>query len=237
MADFVLVHGSCHGAWCWRDVIPALEALGHTARAVDLPAHGADTTPIEEATLDGYRDAVLDAIDSPAILVGHSAGGFSIAAAANAAPERVARLVFLCAYAPVSGKSLVEMRKSAKRQPLMDAITLSADRKSWSPIAEKARETFYHDCPDEAVDYAKARIVPEPTLPQNTPLELSAAYEEVAKSYIRCADDRTIPPEAQTEMAARLPEQDRWEMPTSHSPFFSDPEGLAQLLDKIAQPR
>ena len=29
MAEYLLIHGSCHGAWCWRDVIPALEALGH----------------------------------------------------------------------------------------------------------------------------------------------------------------------------------------------------------------
>ena len=36
MAAFLLVHGSCHGAWCWRDVIPALDGLGHSARAVDL---------------------------------------------------------------------------------------------------------------------------------------------------------------------------------------------------------
>lgn len=62
MAEFLLIHGSCHGAWCWRDVIPELEALGHTARAIDLPSHGDDRTPIADVTLDLYRDAILEAI-------------------------------------------------------------------------------------------------------------------------------------------------------------------------------
>ena len=235
MAEFLLIHGSCHGAWCWRDVIPALEALGHNARAIDLPSHGGDKTPIVDVTLDLYRDAILDAIDRPVILVGHSMAGFPIAAAAEAAPEKIARLIYLCAYAPISGTSLVEMRKMAARQPLLDAIEKSEDGLSWEPIMEKARATFYHDCPDEAVEFAKARIVAQAILPQATRLDLGAAYESVAKSYIRCADDRTIPPEFQSEMAERFAAGDRYEMQTSHSPFFADPSGLAALLDKIAQ--
>ncbi|MEZ5867275.1 MAG: alpha/beta fold hydrolase [Defluviimonas denitrificans] len=85
MAEFLLIHGSCHGAWCWRDLIPALAALGHTARAIDLPAHGADTTPATEATLDLYADRILAAIDGPVTLVGHSAAGYPITLAAERA--------------------------------------------------------------------------------------------------------------------------------------------------------
>ena len=39
MARFLLIHGSCHGAWCWRDLLPELAARGHEARAIDLPFH------------------------------------------------------------------------------------------------------------------------------------------------------------------------------------------------------
>jgi pimeloyl-ACP methyl ester carboxylesterase len=235
MAEFLLIHGSCHGAWCWRDVIPELEALGHVARAIDLPSHGDDETPIADVTLDLYRDVILNAIDTPVILVGHSMAGFPIAAAAQAAPEKIARLVYLCAYAPFSGNSLLDMRKMQARQPLLEAIEMSVDRLSWSPKLEKARDAFYHDCPDETVAFAKGQIVPEAILPQATKLDLGANYESVSKSYIRCTDDRTIPPEFQTEMAARLASEDRHEMQTSHSPFFADPNGLAHLLDKIAR--
>ena len=37
MALFALVHGSMHGAFCWRDLVPELERLGHRAVAPDLP--------------------------------------------------------------------------------------------------------------------------------------------------------------------------------------------------------
>ena len=68
MSKVLLVHGSCHGAWCFRDVIPALAALGHQAHAIDLPGHGDNPAPIEKITLDAYRDAILDAIDEPVYL-------------------------------------------------------------------------------------------------------------------------------------------------------------------------
>lgn len=40
MADFLVVHGGSHGAWCWERLIAALETLGHRGHALDLPAHG-----------------------------------------------------------------------------------------------------------------------------------------------------------------------------------------------------
>jgi hypothetical protein len=41
MATFVLVHGSCHGGWCWKKVRPLLQATGHDAM-VTLPQELAD---------------------------------------------------------------------------------------------------------------------------------------------------------------------------------------------------
>lgn len=76
MSSFVFVHGAQHGAWCWHKVVPRLQAQGHDAITFDLPAHGTDTTPKEEVTLDGYADrtlAVLAELDGPATLVGHIA--------------------------------------------------------------------------------------------------------------------------------------------------------------------
>jgi len=229
------VHGSCHGAWCWRDVIPALEALGHSAHAIDLPSHGADSTHYRDVTAQMYRDAVLAACEDAPIVVGHSMAGFPISDAAETAPDRIGRLVYLCAYAPVAGKSLIEMRAMAQRQLILQAIEKTEDGLAWQPIADKARATFYHDVPDEAFEYARARLRPQAIKPQATPIELGANYASVAKSYIRCADDRTIDPDHQTDMARCCAPEDRHEMTTSHSPFFADPKRLAALLDKIAR--
>jgi len=87
MSEIVLVHGSGHGAWCWRDVVPVLEALGHDRRAIDLPSHGDDPTPLEQVTLERYADAVLAAITGRAVVVGHSMAGFPISLAAEIAPD------------------------------------------------------------------------------------------------------------------------------------------------------
>ncbi|MEZ5799152.1 MAG: alpha/beta fold hydrolase, partial [Paracoccaceae bacterium] len=67
MVEVLLVHGSCHGAWCWHRVIPALAALGVAARAIDLPAHGADRTPAAGASLSGYGRAILAALNGPTL--------------------------------------------------------------------------------------------------------------------------------------------------------------------------
>lgn len=235
MSDFLLIHGSCHGAWCWRDVIPVLEALGHRARAIDLPGHGDAPCPIEDITLDSYADAILAAIDTPAIVVGHSMAGFPISAAAEKNPARIARLVYLCAYAPRDGVSLVDMRQEAPRQPLLAAIEKTPDGLGFTVRDDKLAEAFYHDCPEGTVAYAREHLCVQAIRPQATPIRLGANYASVPKSYIRCAEDHAIPPEYQQTMTEGWPPEDVSEMPASHSPFFAAPEDLARRLDRIAR--
>ena len=233
MADFLLIHGSCHGAWCWRDLIPELAALGHTARAIDLPGHGGDLTPIPEITLQSYADAILAAIRKPVVLVGHSMAGYPISLAAEMAPEKIVRLIYLCAYVPAPGLSLAEMRKLAPRQPLMQAVVRSSDGQSFRIDPARTEAVFYHDCPKGTATYANTRLSAQAVRPQETPCDLGACYGSVARSYIRCTDDRTIPPEYQLTMTADWPAQDVHALDTGHSPFFANPKGLAGLLSRI----
>jgi pimeloyl-ACP methyl ester carboxylesterase len=235
MTDFLLIHGSCHGAWCWRDVAPALAALGHTARAIDLPSHGADTTPLKDVTLDLYANAILDALTGPTIVVGHSMGGYPISRAADLDPTQIARLVYLCAYVPWPDHSLIEMRLRAPRQPILKALSKSDDGLSFSIRSEHAREVFYHDCSDADVAFAIANCCPQAIAPQATKVTLGDNYTSLPRSYIRCALDSAIPSEFQTTMAADFPARDVLHMQTSHSPFFADPTGLAENLDRIAR--
>lgn len=234
MADFLLVHGSCHGAWCWRDVVPALADLGHAARAIDLPGAGDDPTPLDAVTLETCRDAVLAASTPDTIVVGHSWGGYPISAAAQADPHALRALVFLCAYVPVSGCSMVDMRKGAKRQLVMDAIRRDASGDTYTIDPARVPDLFYHDCPPEAVTFALAHLCPQPIKPQITPLTVGENFAHLAKAYIRTAHDHTIPPEYQVEMTRDWPQDQVITMQTSHSPFFSDPVGLAVHLDVIA---
>ena len=236
MARFILVHGSNHGAWCWRDVVPLLQANGHTATAIDLPSHGEDKTPVSDVTLEDYIGATINAIDAadePVILLGHSAAGVTIASVAERIPDRIERLIYLASYAPQDGDSLAAMRKRAKRQLVMHAVIPSDDRKSYTFDLAKAPGIFYHDSPKEAVDYALPRLSAQPIAPQAEPVKLGANYKTVRKSYIICTDDHTIPPEEQEKIAANWPEKDVYRLNCGHSAFFTCPAELVELVEEI----
>lgn len=234
MADFLLVHGSCHGAWCWRDLIPALKARGHTAHTITLPGHGDGRDPAT-VTLAETTDAVLAACAPDRIVLGHSWAGVPISAAAEAAPERMRGLIYLCSYIPVSGLSLIGMRQAGPRQTLGGATEKNAEGSAYSFVAEHAPELFYHDCPPETVRFALDNLCAQPIPPQDTPVHLGARFDSVAKAYIRCSEDRVIPPEYQAQMASALPADRVFDMAASHSPFFADPAGLADLMTRIAE--
>lgn len=235
MARFLLIHGSCHGAWCWRDVIPLLHARGHDVSAIDLPSHGADTTPFQDVTLEDYADAILAAMDHDTLLVGHSMAGYAITAAAEKAPDKIARLVYLCAYVPQSGKSLVDMRMSAPRQPLLHAIEKTADGRGFTIKPDAATGVFYQDCPQDSAIFAKENLCAEAIAPQTTPLTLTPRSQDLPRSYIHCADDQTIPPEYQLTMTSDWPRANVHHMTCGHSPFFAAPDTLAALLDQISE--
>jgi len=102
----ILVHGTCHGAWCWYKVATLLRSAGHLVTVPDLAASGIDRRRIEEvASFADYSRPLLDIMASfPAqekvILVGHSFGGMSTALAADKFPEKVAAAVFVAAFMP-----------------------------------------------------------------------------------------------------------------------------------------
>ena len=62
MARFVLVHGAFVGGWVWQPLIEALEDAGHSARALDLPGSGDDSTPVAEVTLPACAARVCDVL-------------------------------------------------------------------------------------------------------------------------------------------------------------------------------
>lgn len=234
MTDFLLIHGSCHGAWCWRDVIPALEAQGHTARAITLPGHDDGRDPAT-VTLQETAEAIVAAASPETIVLGHSWAGYPITAAAEIAPKALRGLIYLCAYVPVSGQSLIDMRKAGPRQTIGSAAIKHPNGASYTIDPAEAPRLFYQDCPAETVAYALPRLCAQPILPQETPLELTDASQNTPKAYIRCTNDQTIPPEYQAQMVADWPRNTVHEMQCSHSPFFADPQGLAALIGQIAK--
>ncbi|XP_043711674.1 salicylic acid-binding protein 2-like isoform X1 [Telopea speciosissima] len=106
MVNFVLVHGSCHGAWCWYKVKPVLESAGHRVTAIDLAASGMNMAKIEEVhTFSDYTKPLIELMESlppgeKVTLVGHSFGGYNLALAMDKFPHKISVAVFLTAHMP-----------------------------------------------------------------------------------------------------------------------------------------
>ena len=243
MANYVLVHGSAHGSWCWQRVVLLLQNQGHTVAAVDLPGNGHDDTPLADVTLETYAEylcGVLDAQDSPSVLVGHSLGGLSISRTAELRPEKVAVLVYLTAlllrdgetFTPATSSETDEVRRALETRTSWN-IADDLTHVVYKP--ELARHRFYNDCSEEDVAWAKSMLVPQPVGPLVSPMRITDGnYGRVPRVYIECALDNAVSPEMAREMYAALPCAEVIEMQTGHSLFLSAPEELARILDGLA---
>ncbi len=238
MSTFVLVHGSWHGAWCWYKVIARLQAAGHRVIAPDLQSLGADKTPLAEVTLKSWTDTVvaaLDCADEPVILVGHSRGGILISEAAQARPERVRTLVYLCAFLLQDGEALLAVSGMDPDSALAGNLVIVQDQRSATVKDEVIDMAFYGGC--DANDRALARtlLLPEPLLPLTTPLHLTTErFGRVPRVYIECLQDRAITPAMQRRMIDASPCQRVISMNSDHSPFFSAPDELVNHLLSVA---
>lgn len=230
MANFLLIHGASHGAWCWDKLVPELAALGHDAVAIDLPGHGDDATPRGSVRLEHYVQRVLTHIAPDTILVGHSFGGFPITLAAARAPDKPRALVYLCALIPRPGQAFTAFRSDAISPELSATQIVDRDAGVTHAIPEKAGPVFYSGCDAEDRDWALARLTPQPIAVMTEPTEFTPP--NTPRYYIRCLQDRVIFPEFQKETSKGW--RHVFDMESGHSPFFSDPRGLAKILDRIA---
>ena len=61
--EYVLVHGACHGAWCWETVAEKLSTKGHRVAVLDLPGHGRRASEHVKASVLNYARAVVDTME------------------------------------------------------------------------------------------------------------------------------------------------------------------------------
>ena len=239
MAIFVLVHGSFHGAWCWSKLAPELEALGHRAVTLDLPAQGDDETPIADVTFEMNVNRVAEVIGrqaEPVVLVGHSLGGATITGTAERVPDRIRLLVYLTAFIPLDGETINAITSSPEWPPETGAraFVRSADGLSVSVAPDAVRDRFYDDCSDEDVAYCMARLRPQPFAVRDTPIHTTPErFGRVPRGYIHCTEDKSLVPSVQRWMVERAPCQQVASLPTGHSAFLSAPVELAKVLSDM----
>lgn len=238
MAQYLLIHGAWHGAWCWDATAAALRRSGHEVTAIDLPSHGDDTTPAADVTLESYVariGAALAEASAPVILVGHSMGGMAISQAAEAFPEKIARLVYVAAFLPRDGESLSKLEERNPRPTIPNSLVVAADAPTAVVRDDVIVPAFFHDCAPAVQQAAKARLTVQSLAPLTTPVRLTAArFGKIPRVYIECTDDRAISIELQRDMVAASGVDKVVTLASSHSPFLSMPEALAAELAGIA---
>ncbi|HLW94681.1 MAG TPA: alpha/beta fold hydrolase [Solirubrobacteraceae bacterium] len=236
MARFVLVHGAFGGAWAWADMASELESFGHEALAIDLPGGGDDRTPIEGVTLESCAQRVREALEAwaePSILVGHSMGGVVITQAATLCPERVALLVFIAAFMPGDGQSLLDLTKlpEGAGDQVQANITVEGD----PPVAKRGPgmgAATAQNLTPEQLAYAEEHYRDQAVAVFATPVSIPpGALDAIKRVYVHTTEDRAIPPALQQRMMRENPCVEVVELATDHAPNFSMPtELLAALL-------
>ena len=103
---FVLIHGSCHGAWSWYKIVTLMRSSGHNVTALDLAASGVEPLQANDLhSISDYFKPLRDFMEAlprheRVILVGHSFGGLAISQAMEQFPSKISLAVFVGASMP-----------------------------------------------------------------------------------------------------------------------------------------
>ena len=178
---FVLVHGAWHGGWCWRRVADRLRHDGHAVFAPTLTGLG-ERSHLLRPGID-LATHVADIVNvmqwerlSDVVLCGHSYGGFVISGVAEATPALIRSIVFLDAFLPENGDTILKLTGPA----IQDAIRTALQRND-PGVAPRPAEAFGVNAADR--QWVDALCVPQPIGTFTSPIALSGA--RACKTYIR----------------------------------------------------
>ena len=116
----LLVHGICHGAWCWQpNFAPFFADLGYDVHALSLRGHAGSSghESLHRNRISDYVDDVVEAatgLPAKPIIVGHSMGGAITQLAVQHASQPAAAAVLLTPMVP-GGLTARELLRTAAR--------------------------------------------------------------------------------------------------------------------------
>jgi hypothetical protein len=220
--NIVLVHGAFADGSSWSKVIPLLQANGFNVTSVQNP-------------LTSFNDDVaatkraLAAQDGQVILVGHSYGGVVITEAGN--DPKVAGLVYVAAFAPDAGQSIVEISKGFPKPIGLDKVVpqqdgfllLSADGVATGFAQDLSKEEQALITSVQPQTHGSI-FVAQPT---------QAAWHSKPSWYIVATEDKMIAPEQEVSMAKQI-NAATTTLPSSHVVMLSHPKEVALVIADAA---
>jgi pimeloyl-ACP methyl ester carboxylesterase len=238
-----MVHGSWHWGGCFQKIASLLTAEGYPTLAPDLASHGFDPTPYDSIeTMEQYAapvEEILNKIQVPVVLVGHSMGGVTLNYLGEKYAEKICALIYIAAFMVPRGKRALDyilMNKSSNKVPELFTIVSQVNegrglKLDLTSIA-LLKAAFYGDCSDHDISIAARNVLPiQTTVPDLYVSQVTTErYGRIRRVYIESTKDRAIPIETQRKMIEDVPGAKIVTLDTSHSPFFSQPSKLARAL-------
>jgi pimeloyl-ACP methyl ester carboxylesterase len=244
MATFVLVHPAWLGGWCWRKVTPLLRARRHEVFTPTLTALGERShLANRDVGLATHIQDVVNVLEyedlSRVILVANSSGGMVITGVADRVPERITRLVYVDAFVPEDGQSLLDIIPP-ERRPAMEAL-VRTEGQGWllprfaQPPWEKFLPEAWSITEKSDLDWVLPRLRPTPFGHFQEPVRLAnRSAATVPRTYIRCRW-----PNASFDRYADIARKAAgWrcrELATPHLPYVTHPRELVALLLEQAE--
>jgi pimeloyl-ACP methyl ester carboxylesterase len=233
MAIFVVAHGAWSAGWAWKKMHPLLRGRGHvlwTPSYTGLGERAHLAGP--DVTLDTHITDVVAMLEvedlSNVILIGHSYGGMVATGVADRARDRVAKLVYLDAFAPRDGESVLDILPDTTREQRKTAATDNSKGARIPPGPMPA------DTSEADRVWCTPRRVPHPMKAFEQKIRLNAE-PAMPRYYIYCTK---TPPDDRFRRfydRARTEGWDSFTIDASHNPHITTPNELADILEKIAK--
>jgi len=220
--NIVLVHGAWADGSSWSKVIVLLQAKGYNVTAVQNPL-----TSFKE-DVDVAKRAIA-AQDGPLILVGHSYGGVVVTEAGN--DPKVAGLVYVAAFAPDAGQSILDISKDYPKPMGLEKIVPHPD--GFLLISPAGIETAFA----QDLDPEERRLLTAVQMPTHGSLfeaqPTQAAWRSKPSWYVGANNDHMIAPEQEADMAKRMGATTTV-LSSSHVAMLAHPEDVAKVIEDAA---
>jgi len=233
MTQFVLVPGAWLGAWAWKGVTPLLEKEGHSASPVTLTGMG---ERVHLATPDvGMETAIADVLNviryselDDVVLVGHSFAGKVVAAVADRAPTKVAKVLYVDAFRP---------ERVRTPQGAFDPANEFGQLPPGSFAIPLTDEIIGHIGPDAKgvhLQRMKSLATPWPVKLATDSITLSRNYDAVKEAYVFCSRSGDPVDEIIAGKWGKL-EGPHTVIEAGHWPMITTPDVLARDLVSLAR--
>jgi pimeloyl-ACP methyl ester carboxylesterase len=232
---FLVCHGAWSAGWAWKKMHPLMSAAGHrlvtpTYTGLGEREHLAHPSIDLETHIQDILNVIRYEDLGDIVLIGHSYGGMVATGVADRARDRITQLIYLDAFVPRHGQSLLDINEAA-RQRMLDLV------KAGDGWRLPPNPTPPDTAPADA-EWLHARRVDQPIKCFQMPLQLHGGELTLPRSYIYAK--RAAPADTFRPFAERAKSEPGWryhEIDASHSPHVTTPETLFPLLEEIASER